>query len=178
MKHVYLIRHTAVDVPAGFAYGQTDVALKPSFEREAAQVKSRLAGLTFDQVWTSPLSRCVRLATYCGYPDALREPRLKEIHFGEWEMKSWEEISADPRSAAWFDDWRRVPTPGGESFDEQYRRVGAFLDELRRDERVGRACLFVHAGVVACARVYAGLRSPKDAFLEMAEYGEMVEIEV
>ena len=33
-----MIRHTAVEVPAGFAYGQTDVALKDSFEVEAAAV--------------------------------------------------------------------------------------------------------------------------------------------
>ena len=26
---IYLIRHTSVDVPAGYAYGQTDVPLKP-----------------------------------------------------------------------------------------------------------------------------------------------------
>ena len=25
---IYLIRHTSVDVPAGYAYGQTDVPLK------------------------------------------------------------------------------------------------------------------------------------------------------
>ena len=31
---IYLIRHTSVDVPAGYAYGQTDVPLKPTFEEE------------------------------------------------------------------------------------------------------------------------------------------------
>ena len=36
---IYLIRHTSVDVPAGYAYGQTDVPLKPTFEEEAEEVK-------------------------------------------------------------------------------------------------------------------------------------------
>lgn len=40
---IYLIRHTSVDVPAGYAYGQTDVPLKPTFEEEAEEVKKGLS---------------------------------------------------------------------------------------------------------------------------------------
>ena len=29
---IYFMRHTAVDVPQGVCYGQTDVPLKPTFE--------------------------------------------------------------------------------------------------------------------------------------------------
>jgi len=101
---IYLIRHTSVEVPAGYAYGQTDVPLKSSFEEEAERVKQNLSGIRFDKVYTSPLSRCVRLADYCGYPNAEKEGRIKELHFGEWEMKSWDELSADPRSVDWFND--------------------------------------------------------------------------
>ena len=36
---IYLVRHTSVDIPAGYAYGQTDVPLRPSFEDEAEAVK-------------------------------------------------------------------------------------------------------------------------------------------
>ena len=97
---IYLIRHTSVDVPAGYAYGQTDVPLKPTFEEEAEEVKKGLSDHTFDKVWTSPLTRCVRLANYCGFPEAEREDRIKEVNFGEWEMKSWNELSSDPRSEA------------------------------------------------------------------------------
>ena len=66
---VYLIRHTSVDVPQGVCYGQTDVPLNPTFEEEAAQTSARLKGLQFDKVYMSPLTRCVRLATFCGYPE-------------------------------------------------------------------------------------------------------------
>ena len=66
---VYLIRHTAVDVPSGTCYGQTDVPLKSTFEAEAAQTLRNLNGTLFDHVYSSPLSRARRLAGYCGYPD-------------------------------------------------------------------------------------------------------------
>ena len=51
---IYLVRHTSVDIPAGYAYGQTDVPLRPSFEDEAEAVKKNLSGHTFDKVWSSP----------------------------------------------------------------------------------------------------------------------------
>ena len=38
MIEIYLIRHTSVDVPAGYVYGQTDVPLKASFEEDGSPV--------------------------------------------------------------------------------------------------------------------------------------------
>lgn len=174
---IYLVRHTSVDVPAGYAYGQTDVPLRPTFEQEAEVVKEALAGLAFDKVYTSPLTRCVRLATYCGYPDAIQEDRIKEISFGEWEMKSWEELSADLRSVAWFEDWLHVPTPGGESLSDQYSRVSSFLDEIRKSG-LQKVCLFAHGGVLTCARVYAGEYELKDAFKNVPTYGAIIKLQL
>ena len=51
---IYLVRHTSVDIPAGYAYGQTDVPLRPSFEDEAEADKKNLSANTFDKVWSSP----------------------------------------------------------------------------------------------------------------------------
>lgn len=174
---IYLVRHTSVDVPAGYAYGQTDVPLRPSFEEEAQVVKETLSGHTFDKVWCSPLTRCVRLATYCGYPDAERENRIKEINFGEWEMKSWEELSSDPRSKNWFDDWINIPAPSGESLQDQYNRVSSFLDELRKSG-LQKVCLFAHGGVLTCARVYNGEYALKDAFKNVPSYGAVIKLEL
>ncbi len=173
--NIYLIRHTSVDVPAGYTYGQTDVPLRDTFEEEAEMVKEQLTGLSFDKVWCSPLSRCVRLAIYCGYPDAQREERVKELNFGEWEMKPWEEVSQDIRSGAWFEDWQNTPTPGGESLNDQYQRVSSFLNEVRKSG-MENVCVFAHGGVLACARVYAGLCDIKDAFKNLSAYGEILKL--
>ena len=173
---IYLVRHTSVDVPAGYAYGQTDVPVRSSFEDEAKVVKKNLSGQTFDKVWSSPLTRCLRLATYCGYPDAEREDRIKEISFGEWEMKSWEELSSDPRSKEWFNDWVNVPAPSGESLQEQYNRVSSFLEEVR-NSGLEKVCLFAHGGVLTCARVYAGEYDLKEAFKNVPSYGAVIKLE-
>ena len=42
---IYLVRHTSVNVPAGYAYGQTDVPLHPTFEKEAEAVKKTLSAI-------------------------------------------------------------------------------------------------------------------------------------
>ena len=133
--NITFIRHTSVDVPPGVCYGQTDVPLRSTFPQEAANVRMRLQaslaqGEAFDQVFTSPLSRCTRLAEYCGYREAKRDPRLLELDFGTWEMQPFA-TNTDPRLAEWYADYLHIPATGGESFTQQYRRVSAFLDELR-----------------------------------------------
>ena len=81
--NIYLIRHTSVDVPKGLCYGQSDVPLRPTFEIEAAVTKAKIESIHFDMAYTSPLSRCTRLAQYCGFGDTIRDPRILELNFGD-----------------------------------------------------------------------------------------------
>lgn len=178
---ITLIRHTAVDVPMGVCYGQTDVPLKESFEQEAAVTSARLQERVatdgaFDHVFTSPLSRCTRLATFCGYADAKRDDRLKELNFGTWEMQSFGQIE-DPRLQEWFSDYFNVCATGGESFKMQYARVAAFLDELKQKE-YERVAIFAHGGVLICAQIYAGAIQMEEAFSALTPYGGIVEISI
>lgn len=171
---VFLIRHTSVDVPPGTCYGHTDVALRPTFPEEATRVKQELDAHTFDAVYTSPLSRCTRLAAYCGYPDALRDDRLKEMNMGEWEMQLFDAIT-DPRIQEWYDDYLHVSPTGGESYPEMQRRISAFLDELRETKH-RRVALFAHGGVLMCARVHAGHLPPAEALRQLTPFGGIVRI--
>ena len=174
---VYLVRHTSVDVPSGTCYGQTDVPLRASFEEEAAVCREaiRRIGIDFTRVYASPLSRCMRLAAYCGFPDAERDDRLKEMHMGEWEMQRFDEIT-DPRIQEWYQDYLRVRTTGGESFMDVLARVSDFLDHLERTS--GPVLIFAHGGVLVAAQVYAGKVRLEDAMQALPPYGGMVEIDL
>lgn len=172
---IFLVRHTAVDVPAGISYGQTDVPLKGSFPEEAKAVRKQLKNLTFDCIYTSPLLRCVRLAKACGFTDVRHDDRLKELNFGDWEMMSWDEIALDPYSQLWFDDWINVPTKNGESFQQQYNRVASFLDDMK-NSGLHRICAFAHGGILTCARVYTGEYNLKEAFKHVPPYGSVISI--
>lgn len=173
---ITLIRHTSTDVPRGVCYGQTDVPLKKSFEDEAAVTYSHLKDTVFDKVYTSPLSRCTKLADYCGYTDAERDDRLMEMNFGEWEMKSYDEID-DPNLQAYYDDYLHTPATGGESFEMQLSRVTAFFDELL-EKKYERVAIFTHGGVISCALIYAKVYSIQEVFYHGARYGECIEIMV
>lgn len=178
---ITLIRHTAVDVPLGVCYGQTDVPLKATFEAEAAVTAAKLNEQiiqegAFEQVFTSPLTRCVRLATYCGYPDATRDDRLKELNFGQWEMQRFDQIK-DPRVTEWYNDYFNVAATGGESFQMQYQRVAAFLDQLRQ-QPIQRVAIFAHGGVLICAQIYAGILTAEEALSALTPYGGVVRITV
>lgn len=171
---IYLIRHTAVDVPAGICYGQTDVPLQKTFEEEAEKVKSKLSCFVFDRVYSSPLSRCTLLAGYCGFPNARRDNRIKEIYFGKWEMVPFSSFT-DEHAKQWFEDWIHTPAPEGESFMDLYRRVASFLNELH-DSGLSSVCVFTHGGVITCARVFAKQYEIREAFKHIPSYGEIVKI--
>ena len=173
---IYLIRHTSVAVAPGTCYGQTDVDTAETFEEEAAVTKSRIDGITFDKVFTSPLSRAAKLAAYCGYHDAIRDDRLKEMNMGEWEMRRYDEID-DPHLQAWYEDFLHLPTTGGEGFPDLYRRVASFLDELRQ-QPYERVAVFAHGGVLICAGIYGGLFTAAEAYDHQTGYGGMEVIEI
>ena len=174
---ITLIRHTSVDVPEGTCYGQTDVPVKATFPEEAAQVKANLQAYTpFDQIYCSPLTRAVKLATYCGYPDAIRDKRLLEISMGKWEMRLFDELKG-PQIEEWYNDYLHIPTPDGESFEMQFRRVSEFLTELRQ-QPYDNVAIFAHGGVLICAQVYAGAVSFQNAFSALVPYGGIVQIEL
>lgn len=194
---VYLVRHTSVDVPRGICYGQSDVPVRDTFPQEAAAVKAKLqylvekgflpdsalvehtsavAPLHFDAVYTSPLGRCTKLAQFCGYGDAPREQRIKEMNFGDWEMQDYSAIK-DPHLQVWFNDWVNVCTSGGESFADQLHRVGEFLQELK-DSGKETVLLFCHGGVLACAKVLGGKIGVREAFSTLDDYGSIIKVSI
>ena len=173
---VYLIRHTSPDVPKGTCYGQTDVPVAPTFREEAAATLAAIPDLKFDKVYSSPLTRARLLADYCGYPAPRLDNRLKELNFGRWEMQKYDEID-DPYIQEWYDNFVDAPIPGGESFHEMYDRVVDFLDELKTRD-FENVLIFAHGGVLACARVYAGLCDLRHAFENLIPFGGMLTIEI
>ena len=169
------IRHTSVDVPSSICYGFTDVALELSFPSEAETVKNQLAGKTFDKVYSSPLSRCTLLAEYCGFTPIL-DPRLKELNFGDWEMKSWMELDKQ-ETAAWFSDWIDYPAKNGESYRMMQKRVNAFIDELKSSDAQS-VCLFTHGGVIRLIYVYLGVFQIETSFEFPVEYGQIFNFDI
>jgi alpha-ribazole phosphatase len=173
---LYLIRHTTPDVPKGTCYGWTDVPVKSNFPEEAHTTSMALKGITFDAIYSSPLTRARRLAEACGYSSPIIDERLKEMNMGDWEMQRYDDIT-DPYLQEWYSDYLHLPTPHGESFPQLYQRVKSFLDEVRQLPH-RRIAVFCHGGVIACAAVYAGLYPASEAFSRLTPYGGHLVIEL
>lgn len=175
---VYIVRHTSV-VPDGniTCYGNTDVDTRPTFEQEAEQTRRRLEGIpAVDAVFTSPLSRASKLAAFVGYPDAIRDDRLKEMNFGQWELRPWEELMHGQSYEEFFAYYIDHPTPGGESLMMQYNRVKEFIEE-KRAEGYKAILVFCHGGVINCARALSGLCNIREAFAYLPDFGSVTELE-
>lgn len=172
---LYFIRHTAVDVPKGVCYGNSNVRLKKSFPKEADKVLKQIKDIAFDAVFMSPLARCVQLAYHCGFESAVPDHRLKELNFGDWEMQEWEKIK-DDNLAAWYEDWLNIPATNGESFNDQYDRFSAFAAEL--PPLAETVAVFTHGGIVNCARIYAGEATIENVFDNTPDYGSITELDI
>lgn len=174
---IYFIRHTSVAVPKGTCYGHTDVPLNSTFPTEAAEVKRKLEGIVFDKVFTSPLTRAKRLASFCGHPEAQSDERLLEFNFGEWEMCDYNRLYAeDSRFKQWCENFVDQHAPGGECLLDQIARVNSFIDEAVASG-CHRVAAFCHGGIIAAAMLRKGMTTYRNAFADVPPYGSVVHFE-
>jgi len=163
---LFLIRHPLPAVPPGTCYGRTDLPLADDPAAHAAALRLLLPAAA--PLYASPLARCRRLAELL-HPTPIVDERLREIDFGDWEMRPWDSLDRALLDAWAADPFHFVP-PGGEAVADLRRRVAAFLAELPE-----QAVLVAHAGVMkVCAAELAG---EEDWFGLRFDYGTVSLIE-
>lgn len=141
---VTLVRHgeTAWSA-AGRHTGLTDIPLTPEGERKAKRLGERLAGHTFDRVFTSPLQRAARTCALAGFGDrAVVDPDLLEWNYGDYEGRPSSEIESERPGWLVFRDG----CPNGEQASDVGARVDRVIARLRSVD--DRAILFSSAHVL------------------------------
>lgn len=177
---IYTIRHTQVAVDSGVCYGQSDVHVAGSFDAEKDKTLSELRKiLPVDKVFSSPLKRCKMLAeTLFSGTEINFDNRLMELHFGDWEMKTWDEIYLTSEGKKWMNNYRLLPTLNGESYSEMKKRTEIFLDDLKKDE-YAKVAVVTHAGVI---RIMKSLieKQPLETLFETYRpaFGSITEFEI
>lgn len=125
---LHLLRHGAPEIP-GRMIGHTDVASTPA-GIEACRVQAR--PLAIDHIVSSDLSRAERAASEIARDRALAatiDPRWRELHFGDWEGQSSQNLDEAAIGAFW-DDPDANPPPHGERWSDLVNRVAAALGDL------------------------------------------------
>jgi len=126
---VYLARHgeTAWSL-SGQHTGRTDLPLTERGEANARALGTRLSGLSFAKVFTSPLQRAVRTCELAGFGEkAEADPDLVEWDYGQYEGRRTVEILEERP------DWYlfRDGCPGGETPDQVGARADRVIDRIR-----------------------------------------------
>jgi broad specificity phosphatase PhoE len=132
-------------------YGATDVALSELGIRQMQRVGEALAGECFDVAYSSALQRTTLAARIIAPATPVQAlPGFNEIHFGDWEGLTREEIAArDPqRYAVWRQNRHEFTYPGGDSVAAFRARVADTLRALL-PHLPQRSLLIVHRGIIA-----------------------------
>jgi len=168
------IRHPSVDVPSGICYGISDVPLAAIFPSELESIRQKLVDEKFDAVFSSPLSRCTKLATVL-FPERKIgiDQRLIELDFGVWEMTEWDQIFASPEGKEWFGDFVNTPCPNGESLQQMIVRAKKFLNDLEKTTCT-RVALVTHAGFIRSLMSILQDKTPEEAFQTPLAYGQII----
>lgn len=165
---IYLIRHTAVANASGLCYGTAEVPLTADFSAKAAEVRRALPARPW-RVFSSPSERCTRLARLFD-PAFVTDHRLRELHFGDWELKRWDDIPRD-HFDVWSNDFVHRAPPGGETFAGLAERAEASLHEIEKLFPTDNILCVTHAGVIRALLARAWSLPLKNAFRIQVDFG-------
>lgn len=131
----------------GVCYGQADVDVAETFFEELRAVEAKIAGLAPAVSYSSPLSRCTRLASSLKLGETRHDARLMELDFGDWEMQMWDDIPREHLDH-WGKTYTHIAPPGGETFADLHGRATEFVRELIERHRGHDVVVVTHAGVI------------------------------
>jgi len=171
---IYLIRHTTPAIERGTCYGFADLDVAGTFTEEATRVKLLLPGESF-AVYASPLQRCSKLARFLFEDHFTTDSRLKELNFGDWEMKRWDDIGPNALQA-WMDNYVYARVPGGESYEDLYKRAVEIFNEVIA--RGKDAVLVTHSGVIRSLLAHVTNTPLEKSFELRVEYGRIARLKI
>lgn len=150
-----LVRHGQTDSNLSLRFqGQTDGLLNKTGDMQVEYLGKWLYSHnhSVDAIFSSPLARCRQtispytwLCKYVG--DIVTVNDLQELHYGEWEGKTWKDIPTDIWHS-WESDPLSVHIPGGERMmDFARRNQAAFQGIIREYEDTDKTVLVsTHGG--------------------------------
>lgn len=154
---LYLLRHglTEANLNGIYAGSGTDLPLSDEGVAQLDRLREDFDYPRAGLVFVSPLLRARQSADIL-YPGVrqIGIEDLREIHFGEFEGKTVEELQADPVYHRWLDPAQQLTPPGGESGAAFAQRAGTVLEKLceymvRSD--TPEAAVVTHGGLIMTA---------------------------
>jgi broad specificity phosphatase PhoE len=152
---IVLVRHGKVaERYRGICYGQSDIELDSGAVTKVAELSERLCRRPVERLYHSGLARTRVLAEAIGWRSntaPVAAPELRELNFGAWELRTWQEIQAGCPDGLdrLLNEPESFAPPGGETLAALGHRVLAWYRTLPRD---GRIVAVAHGGSIAALR--------------------------
>jgi len=128
--------------------------------REQAKALARLLWeVPLQAVYSSTLARAVETASYVAGPHRVSvatDPRLNEIHHGEWEGLAEADLPDIELYRRWRDDPSSCTLPGAEALDAVHARAVAAMRDIaaRHPASEGLVAVVSHQIVLALLKCY------------------------
>ncbi len=142
------LRHGEV-IGGSYYRGSTDDLLT---KRGWEQMRHAVSQRTWDQIISSPLHRCNDFAQHLHKQTAFpiqTEANWREIHFGDWEGKTAEQINSDELMLFYKNPVKHSPI-NGENFSAFLTRINLAWDNLLSTHQGKHILVITHAGVIRC----------------------------
>jgi len=141
---LFVIRHTEVQNPNNLCYGNYDISLKPNYEHKSKIFFENLPN-DLDQIYSSPSKRCTDLLDLHNLNFNIHND-LRELDFGDWEGKKWDDIDQTHLNY-WMEDYVNRSPKNGEKMIDLYKRSIEFTYKLVELD-LQKILLVTHAGVI------------------------------
>lgn len=155
----FLLRHGITDHVGEILSGRAPgISLNAEGRSQAQRLAVQLATEPLRHVYTSPLARTRETAEFVASLHGLPLVEAEEIieaDFGEWTLRSFEDLSHDP---AWrsFNEHRAITRPpGGESFEDLAQRVWPWVEHKANEHADDTIAVVTHADVIKAALLRA-----------------------
>lgn len=152
MTFLYLVRHGATEwTKEARCQGSSDLPLSEEGHRQASELADFLSQEGLTALYSSDLRRCLETAHYVAATTGLApvpDARLREINFGLWEGRLWNEIvvrEPDVLEKLWLGQFE---PPGGEPLSLVARRVMAAVKDILDGEAGGKVAVVFHGGPI------------------------------
>jgi len=184
MTRLYLVRHGETDWNLqGRWQGQADVALNDHGRQQAQQSAVKLAAIPLEAIYSSDLSRAAETARAIGRVNPaplVLEPRLREIHQGEWQGLQVGEIQA--RYADAYHQRLQNPlmmaAPGGETTQQVRDRALAAVGDLLAAYPRGNVAVVSHGFTLAVLLTHFRKIPFEKVWDQVPHNAEIIELEV
>ncbi len=146
---LYVLRHGETDTNAfKMICGKRECDLTKDGINQAREVKKKLAGINFDAVISSPLTRARVTASIISDKPVIIDKRLTERDYGAYELKRKVDIDYNG-----FWNYSKKQTTG-ESVKALLNRMGIFLKDLIKKYPNKTVLLVTHSGVARGIHYY------------------------